>query len=357
MKANLIVLKTQEIQTELPLFIEPTLTQKLGQVGVEIYKSLYFNKFENLNKSIFSLLENSTILLFDLSHPNADEILSQISKFYQVEQKDFAQGKIWKDETKNRVCVLFDINQTDFVLNVDKNFLHATFSPTKYAMVLKTFGLGESEIKKVLHSIPNSYGFEFFVTSNFLDCQINILVDADFYKSNVLDDFVRKIYEILGNYIYADEDINLFEKLMEGLSIKDVKIAICDWLTQGLFFNEIENNITKQRDKICCFYNITKKSDLSVMLKMKEDALQNYVSESDEIVYEMAYAVLQESKADIAVVVAGTTKNPKIAIGDSEAIHLYKFNFNHNKSLINNIMIQNAIFKLIKKLKQSNKLF
>lgn len=357
MKTNLIALKTQEIQTELPLFIEPILMQKLGQVGVEIYKSTYFNKFDNFNKSIFGLLENNTILLVDLTHPNIDEVLNQISKFYQINATDFSQGKFWKDETKQRICVLFDICNTNFAQEIDKNFLHTTFSPTKYVSTLKTFGLGESEIKKILQSIPNSYGFEFFLTSNFLDCQINILVDADFYKSSVLEDFIRKIYELLGNYIYADDDVSLYEKLMEGLSVRDLKIAICDNLTNGLFFCEIEKNITNQKDKICEFYNITKPSDLQIKLKIQENMLKNFVSKSDEVVYEMAYAVLQNSKANIAVVLSGTEKTASLAIGDNEIIHLYKFNFNHNKSLVYNIMIQNTIFKLLKKIKCSDKFF
>lgn len=357
MKSNLIALKTQETQTELPLVIEPILTEKLAQVGVEIYKSTYFNKFENLNKSIFGLLENSSIILLDLSHPNADEILMQISKFYQTELKAFSQGKFLKDESKNRICVIFDLCDASFINNIDKNFLHSTFAPTKYVSVLKTFGLGESEVKKVLQTIPNSYGFEFFVTSNFLDCSISIVVDADFYKSKVLDDFIRSVYEVLGHYIYADEDLNLYQKLMEGLSIRNVKIAICDSLTYGLFFSEIQKNITDKKENILAFYNITKPDDIKTQLNINIESPAKYTNQTDEIIYEITYGVLQNSKADIAVVLAGSEQSPRIAVGDTDAIHLYKFNFDHSKSLIDNIMIQNAIFKLLKKIKKNDGLF
>ena len=42
MKANLIVLKTQESQEEIYSVIEPTLTKFLAQNGVDITKSIYF---------------------------------------------------------------------------------------------------------------------------------------------------------------------------------------------------------------------------------------------------------------------------------------------------------------------------
>lgn len=357
MKSNLIVLKTQECQEEFYTHVEPTLTKRFAQCGVDIQKTILFKHYEDLDKSIFGLLETCSILLIDLSNPHIESLFSQISKFYACEKIKFEQGFLWHDENTNRYCVLFDLYNTDFLLELDYNFLRKLFAPTKFLTIIKTYGLDESEVRRVMNLIPNNYDFEFYITSNFLDCEIDILAEGDYYKSKELTEYIRLIYENLGEYIYSDNDDSLFDKLSELLEIRRVKIAFCDALTSGLFKNMLKECINGYSSKVCMFHTIAATSDYTEILKVNPKLLAKYDVNSVEVIYETASSMLENTMADIVVVLSGTFEKPYIAIGDNTAIHLYKFSFNHTHSLISNIMIQTAIFKLIKKLKKNYGLF
>lgn len=357
MKANLIVLKTQESQEDFYTIIEPTLTRKLAQNGVDISKTIVFKQFDELNKNLFGLLESCSIILLDLSIPSTDFLFTQIDQFYATKSTDFSQGKQWNDNATNRHCLVFDMNNPEFVYQLDNSFLKQTFAPTKYLTLIKTYGLDESEIRRVIRSVPNQCNFEWYITSNFLDCEISVLVEGDYYKSNELQEYIRTIYELLGDYIYSDNDDSLFQKLEELLSVRNAKLAIADSLTNGQFNNLMLKHLQNYNEKIAVFYNITEQNDYINTLKMSSQFLSKYDINSVEVIYEMAASLLENSPASLALVLTGTSEKPYIALGDSEAIHLYKFNFNHAHSFINNIMIQTSVFKLIKKLKKNDRLF
>jgi len=357
MKGNLIVLKTQESQQDFYSTIEPTLTQKLAQNGVEITKTIVFKQFEELNKSLFGILEGCSIILLDLSIQNIDFLFNQIDQFYATKSVDFKQGKQWEDETGSRHCLVFDMGDSDFIKDLDEEFLKQVFAQNKFLTMIKTYGLDESEIRKVLRSVPNEANFEWYITSNFLDCEINILAESDFYNTQPHHDFIRNIYEALGEYIYSDNDESLYQKLSELLALRNLKISICDSLTNGLFYNILVDKLVNYNENICVFYNINEQNDYVNTLKISSQFMAQHEINSVEMVYEMAATLLENTPANIALALAGTSEKPYIAIGDKEAIHLYKFHFNHNHSFVNNIMIQNSVFKLLKKLQKNDRLF
>ncbi len=357
MKANLIVLKTQESQEEIYSVIEPTLTKFLAQNGVDITKSIYFKQFDELNKSLFGLLESCSILLVDMSMENIDFLFTQIEKFYSAKMSSFEHGKYWKDAQSNRCCLMFNINNLDFIKDIDKNFLKQLFAPTKFLNIVKTYGLAESEVRRVLRAIPNENNFEWYVTASFFDCEIDILAEAEYYNTKAHSEYIRLIYETLGDYIYSDTDDSLFQKLEELLSVRKTKIAICDTLTGGLFNNLVRKNLVGWNQYICAFYNINREDDLVNILKINENYLAEHGADSVDTMYEMAAQLLENTPASIVLVLTGTPQKPYIALGDKEAIHLYKFNFNHNNTFIYNMMCQTAIFKLLKKLKKNDILF
>ena len=357
MKGNLIVLKTQESQQDFYSTIEPTLTQKLAQNGVDITKTIVFKQFEELNKSLFGILESCSIILLDLSIQNIDFLFNQIDRFYTVKSTDFPQGKVWADEVGHRHCLIFDIGNSEFIKELDVNFLKQVFATSKFLTMIKTYGLDESEVRKVLRSIPNEANFEWYTTTNFLDCEINILAENNFYNTQPHHDFIRNIYEALGEYIYSDNDDSLYQKLSELISLRNVNISICDSLTGGLFYSMLLENLGSYKEHICNFYNISEDKDYVNNLKINPQFMSQHEINSVEMIYEMAATLLENTSANIALVLSGTPEKPYIALGDKEAIHLYKFHFNHKHSFVNNIMIQTSVFKLLKKLQKNDRLF
>ncbi len=357
MKGNLIVLKTQESQQDFYSVIEPVLTQKLAQNGVEITKTIVFKQFEELNKSLFGILEGCSILLVDLSMQNIEVILNQIDQFYNTKSLSFSQGKHWADIASNRHCLIFDMDNPNFIKELDVAFIKQVLAPDKFLTMVKTYGLDESQVRKVLRSIPNELNFEWYVTSVFMDCEIDILAESDFYNTQPLHDYIRHIYEAFGEYIYSDNDDSLFQKLAELSDVRKVKIAFCDSLTNGLFYSSLVQNLSNYSQSVCAFYNITEPNDYIHILKMSPEFLSAHETGSIEVIYQTAELMLENTSADIALALAGNPNQPYIALGDKESIHLYKFNFHHHHSFVNNIMIQTSVFKLLKKLQKNDRLF
>ncbi len=356
MKANLVVLNTQETQFDFGSKIEPRLVKNFAQNGVDITKATIFNRAEDFQKSLFGLLESCSIVLFDLSISGADSVFKAIDQFYSCRSQNFSQGKGWTS-SDGRHCVVFDLNNPNFAEALDTNFLKQKFAGSKFLYIIKTYGLDHSEIRNILNNLPNPQDFDFCVTSSFLDCEIDILAENKWLNSKEFDEFLRNVYEKLKDYMYSDTDASLYDKLSELLTLRNMCISVSDSLTSGLFEKLLSENLENFDKRVCAFYSIMEKSDFITLLKMDAQLLNLHDVESIDMAYEIAASMLEDSDADIVLSLSGTSQRPFIAIGDRISIHVYRFNFNHSSDFINNVMIQTSLFKLLKKLIKNDLLF
>ena len=302
MNSNIIALKTQETEQDFSAIIEPKITQKMAEVGVEITKSITFTSATHLQKSMFYLLEACSIVFVSFSCDGFDSILGEINKFYAVQSKDFNCGKYWHDEANNRFCLLFNIENTNFIHKIDDKFLKSLFAPTKYQTVIKTFGISDFEIKKALAKIEKPNEFEYFITSNYLDCQINILCPGDFYNSKQLNNYVQTIYQLLEKYVYSDKPLSLYDCLQEILDIRNIKISFCDFFTAGKFQYILKNNLKSYAKNVAEFVEIFDNSELIKKINFKQEILEKPGLKQDELIYETAVCLLGHKKSDISVV-------------------------------------------------------
>ncbi|MBR1925303.1 MAG: hypothetical protein IJ837_00425 [Clostridia bacterium] len=353
MKTNLIALKTQETEIDFNLKIERFLTHKFAENGVEITQTTTLKNFEELNENIAHLLTNCSVVCFDLNLSNANMLLNKIDEFYFVESQNFEYGKYWINEKDNKYCFLFDLSSLSFLENFDDKILYKTFVKNKNLTFIKTCGLDESEVQKAMRAINRPLGVDFIVVSEFLDCEIVILADS---LDKEFNSYIQKIYEILDKYIYSDTKQTLVEKLSEITTIRNVKLSFCDFLTDGVFEQFLKESMADYSQKVLSFYNVSKKEDINKFLNLNSDCLK-LGNNTDEFIYETAVAMLKNNNSDVCVVIAGDINKACIAIGDNEAIHLYKYSFNHSKNFVDNVLFKTTIFKLLKKLKKNTGLF
>ena len=352
MKSNLIALKTQETEIDFNLKIERFLNHKFAENGIEITQTTTLKNFEELNENINKLLTNFSVVCLDFNLLN-DELSKKIDEFYFVKSHDFEYGKYWLNEKDNKYCFLFNLSDLLFLENFDDKILSQIILKDKKLTIIKTCGLDESEVKKVMKLINHPSDVSYVIVSEFLDCEIAII-------SNELDrefnDYIRKIYEVLDKYIYSDSKQNLVDKLSEITTIRNVKLGFCDFLTDGAFEKLLKESMIDYNTKVTDFFNISKKEDIYNILSLNSEFLK-LNNNSDEFIYETAVAMLNDKKNDVCVVIAGDINKVCVAIGDDEAIHLYKYSFNHLKSFVNIVLFKTVIFKLLKKLKKNTGLF
>ncbi|MBQ9786119.1 MAG: CinA family protein [Clostridia bacterium] len=353
MKGNLILYTQQDEQSYYFKHSDVLLQQFLCRSGIEINKTSIFKDFKVFSKNLINELEYCTIILMEMSTNNLDGLFSQLSSYYQEKPIKASFGFIWNGVKK---CVLIDINSLNESL-LQNNSLRRVLYVDSALTTIKLYGLDAFYVKDVLKSlsIPNNVSITTF--SAFMDCEINLIAPISLLKTIEYKNFLRLVYETFNDYIYTDTEDTLMDRLIELLEIRKVKISICDNLTSGKLVEQMLNNKHNYKDFLVNSYNIIEDNDYIEKLGIDASIIEKHNANSIEFAYETCAFMLENEDSDVAISITGTCNKPFIAVGDQTAIHVYKFSFNHNKEIIEKIMINSAFFKLLKKINQNDLYF
>ena len=270
----------------------------------------------------------------------------------------------------NNVTYLFIPGELDVTTEVFKNFIstHVTNNIiTKYkTTTIKTFGINENDIYTILSDlIKNKYKILFFTYPNNLEVSIVMRYNQNL-DEQIINEFIVKVYERLGKFIYADEETSLIKRAYDLLEIGNKKVAIAETITGGnisaSFFKQCEDNKNLLIENMVCL----NENSLVKRLNVSPNVLKQYGTVSVEIAYEMAAGLLESSGADIVVITNGSVNfnaNEKkgklcfIAVGNSDGIHVYKNTVYGNREQVVTSLTQTAFFYLIKNIKQNDLFF
>ncbi len=220
-------------------------------------------------------------------------------------------------------------------------------------VVLKCFGILEKDIKTIIAEHFNNNNINIQIRSDGLDNAIYIRYDID-TNNSVVQEIVSDICSKLSKFIYATEDISLYDMALDLMHLRDKRIILAETITFG---NITKRLSTRSEKRITDSFIFTNKDSILKHTKVSPKIIDNYGLYSVNTVYELANSMLELSSADIAVFVLGDMLESDIcymAIGDVDGIHVYKNKINDKSdNLIENIS-KTAIFYLIKKLKRND---
>ncbi|MBR5192327.1 MAG: CinA family protein, partial [Clostridia bacterium] len=202
--------------------------------------------------------------------------------------------------------------------------------------------------------------FKFYVTSNYGDCKVDLLFEGNLPRKDI-NEIVRIIVERFNEIIYAEYDVTLGERLFDLLKLRRVKVATAESFTGGRIASEIvKNNGASEflMEGIVCYSNQSKQKRLGV----KTESLEKDGAVSARVAYEMALGLLTSGNVDLAISttgIAGPTGETEtkpvglcyIGIGLKDGIHSYKLNLTGTREEITETAKNNALFLVIKKLK------
>ena len=246
-----------------------------------------------------------------------------------------------------------------------KNYIIGSNNTIYKTTTIKTFGIGEKDIYLVLSDlIKNKYKILFFTYPNNLEVSIVIRYNQNLDES-IVNDFVVKVYERLGKYIYADEETSLIKRTYELLELSKKKVAIAETITGGNISASLLKQCSDSKNLVIENMVCLSENSLIKRLNVSPNVLRSYGTVSVEIAYEMAAGLLESSEADIVVVTNGLTNfnNDKkgklcfIAVGNSDGIHVYKNTVYGNREQVVESLTQTAFFYLIKNIKQNDLFF
>lgn len=265
------------------------------------------------------------------------------------------QGYILKSEQGNFVVLSLQnyADMLELAINEIENNNYKTIT-------FKTFGLLEENVKSLIKEYSkNRDGIKFLTIYDDLDVDIILKAKEDNEK---LEEYSRKILSSLSKFIYAEEDLPIFKVLYSLLSITKKKISIAESITGGNLVGSIikyNEGASQVIDRAFVTYSNQAKIDI---LGVNPETISLHTAVSVETAYEMATGLLKRTNADIVIATTGyasdfennTAGECYIAVGDKEAIHVYKNIFSGTREKIIDNVVKASCFYAIKKLRSKD---
>jgi len=302
------------------------------------YSSL--SKYCQKNNIVFSMQEEMEVLLPSKSIPLVDDNIP-------------LNGFMYKH---NNTYVMFLPPELEFVRNNYFSYILPLISDLvnidKDYQVIKCFGLLEKDVRGMISEFIGNPSININIVSSDLDHTIFIRYNDNIDKSK-LQEIVSGICIKLSKFIYATEDVSIYQMAIDLLNLRKKKLTIVETLTLGNITKslcQIDNSVV---DESFLFVNYeTLKKNIAIDNKI----VDNFGKYSVQTIYEYANKILEKSTSDIVMFLLGDNDNKELnymAIGDINGIHVYK-----NKTIVNEKLIDNlsktAVFYLIKNLKQND---
>ena len=387
MKVNIIVLSDNILMGKRPC---PNLIeQKCIQKGMYINKKLIFPSYQ---PDLYDILKNENdcvnILLVDNEFARVNEVMCQlandtlqenqnikeaVTNFYKFKnvpiekqvseqwmipahgravicENSAYQGYILKCEREDNVVLQLENYETLFNVVIDNVWISSA-----KCNIFKTFGLNESNVKSLIGEyIRNKDGIK--INFSFNGLETDIIIKGK--KQDKLEEYTKNIFEKLSKFVYAESDLNIYSVAFKILQANNLTISFAESVTGGnlvgnfVKYNKGASNVLNQS-----FVTYSNEAKINI-LGVNEMTLRDKGAVSVETAYEMALGLLKKG-CDIAVATtgyAGEESNGEsyIAIGDKNAIHVYKNIFcMQRENAIDNIC-KAANFYLIKKLRSND---
>ncbi len=220
--------------------------------------------------------------------------------------------------------------------------------------VFKTFGLKRSEILGLIKDLKkNKQKITLICNEKLLDGELIINYGPE-VDDTMLDSFVSTIYTRLSNYIYAESDTTLVERLFDLLKLNNMTLATAEDYTCGNIASKFLSE-NPEGNKILIESYVTPK-DLAKerLLGVDREVLKNAEKKPDEVAYQMAIGALESSGADFVLATFGINNQCYYAIGNSKGIHLYSEIFSGNALELTKKGTSAGFFHLIKKIKKND---
>lgn len=275
----------------------------------------------------------------------------------------YVVGNIYSDiqcvvlQSKNDFYLIMPNSQQELSVYLEKMLSFILENQPRYQQnqVFKTFGLSEQNLRQVLGDLmKNKDKISINIYSDGLDGEIIIRSKAE---QPAFHEYVGKVFSRLTKYVYAEESISMEQTLFRLLKNSNLTLSIGEGITHGNITNTLSSNpeflpLIKSTNIFQDAHNICDG------ISAKTTTIQNFGNASVETVFEISSNIINQTHADIVCAVVGKYKNGSclsfVAIGDKNAIHVYKNTFfaPYEESIQNTTKA--TLFYLIKKLRQND---
>ncbi len=203
--------------------------------------------------------------------------------------------------------------------------------------------------------------FTYFLKTTNGDTTVTIFFNEGVEKSHA-DATVRYVVGKLQEFIYAEFDTSLQERLFDLLRIRKLRLSTAESFTGGRVISSVISNAGASEsvmEGVVCYSNQSKMNRLGV----KQSDLNTVGAVSAQVAGQMALGLLVTGECDVAIATTGLA-GPKnddtdkpvglcyIAIGMKDGVHSYKYRFTGDREEITETAKNTALFLAISRLKK-----
>ncbi len=219
--------------------------------------------------------------------------------------------------------------------------------------IFKTYGLTGQEILSILKDLrKNKHKIEILCNENLLEGEIIINYPKKI-DNVVIDGFVTTIYKRLSNYIYAENDVSIEERLKDLLAINNLTLSIAEDYTKGYISSSFLTKNIDASNYLVESYIVPNNSSKQTVLGVDLELLLTNKS-IDDIAYQMAAGALENSGSDFVLSTYGIGNTCYIGIGTLKGIYVYKEQLTGSAEDHVKKASMAAMFHLIKKIKKND---
>lgn len=349
MQVSLIALSTEETNVDIYNNVCPIIQRKLNLCAVEVINTTVFSDIYAIKQYLSSYLTKNVVIVGDFSNNiDFDMVRGILLQKYNATLQQFEAGYFISNGSIK--CLIVDISKFNYYDYLTPQKICPIFDIETLVAHIKVFGLDKISILQKLSTIQNINAFNASVYVSYLDAEITITPKSKNVPLSIVQTFVRNLYEVFTEYYYGDNSATMLEVLDEILNVRNVTLSVADILTQGCFEKYLKEGLPNFEKHIVECHSLKTLEDVANVLGVGADFLATHNKGSVDLCYEMGATMVENIDASLSVVLSGTFKTPYLAVGDKQAIHVYKYNFDHSSDYITQIMCRQAVFKILKKL-------
>ena len=260
-----------------------------------------------------------------------EESLSRLKKYFVDTNRKMTENNLKQALLPSKSIVFPNSYGTapGFLLSKDEKFIISLPGPPKemtkmfdkevfpylskkqngalFYKIIRTYGIGESALETAL--LPLIHGQTDPTIATYAkegECSIRIASKRETLQESesAVDMMIGKVYEIIGDYIYSENDEEYAKVLVDKLISENLTLTSVESCTGGMFASTITDisgasNCFKRG--YVTYSNESKIHDVGVDAKL----IEKYTAVSEEVARDMAIKGLEKANADICVSVTG----------------------------------------------------
>ena len=176
-----------------------------------------------------------------------------------------------------------------------------------YSKMLRFYGIGESSLETALLPIIDGQSDPTvapYAKEGECSIRISSMRGTEEEAAAAVAEVINQAKELVGEYLYSEEDKDYPHVMVEVLTEKGLKLAAAESCTGGLFAGAI-TSIPGSSEVFDRGFVVYSNEAKRVMLGVSDETLEKSGAVSEPCAREMALGALKRSSADIAVAVTG----------------------------------------------------